>query len=193
MLIPKHLEEISEIIETSKNSEVAKIKCKCSHINFIVYEFCESDNANVKPGFNEIIRENDKLYLVKRNFFGKIVDKIECGNMFEKKQRRIIKVKCEKCGLDYILFDNYKHGYDAVIIQQESCAFKNEITFDFKKVYSQTIEVFVKIYQDISYDQFKDEFENTDYSSYLNSFSNIDIYGMNSKSRKIKICSEETA
>ena len=102
-------------------------------------------------------------------------------------------MKCEKCGLDYILFDNYKHGYDAVIIQQESCAFKNEITFDFKKVYSQTIEVFVKIYQDISYDQFKDEFENTDYSSYLNSFSNIDIYGMNSKSRKIKICSEETA
>lgn len=193
MLIPKHLEEISEIIETSKNNEVAKIKCKCSHSHFIVYEFCESDNSNVKPGFNEIIRENDKLYLVKRNFFGKIVDKIECGNMFEKKQRRIIKVKCEKCGLEYILFDNYKHGYDAVIIQHESCASKNEITFDFKKVYSQPIEVFVKIYQDISYDQFKDEFENTDYSSYLNSFSNIDIYGMNSKSRKIKICSEETA
>ena len=37
MLIPKHLEEISEIIETSKNNEVAKIKCKCSHNHFIVY------------------------------------------------------------------------------------------------------------------------------------------------------------
>ena len=105
MLIPKHLEEISEIIETSENNEVLKIKCKCSHTHFIVYEFCESDNANVKPGFNEIIRENDKLYLVKRNFFGKIVEKIECGHMFEKKQRRIIKVKCEKCGLEYVLFD----------------------------------------------------------------------------------------
>lgn len=174
MLIPKHLEEISEIIETSKNNEVAKIKCKCSHSHFIVYEFCESDNANVKPGFNEIIRENDKLYLVKRNFFGKIVEKIECGNMFEKKQRRIIKVKCEKCCSEYVLFDNYRHGYDAVVIQQESCASKNEITFDFKKVYSQPIEVFVRIYQDISYNQFKDEFENTDYSCYLNSFSNID-------------------
>ena len=193
MLIPKHLEEISEIIETSENSEVAKIKCKCSHIRFIVYAFCESDNANVKPGFNEIIRENDKLYLVKRNFFGKIVEKIECGNMFEKKQRRIIKAKCEKCGLEYILFDNYKHGYDAVITQQESCALKDEIIFDFKKVYSQPIEVFVKVYQDITYDQFKDEFENIDYSSYLNSFGNIDIYGLNSKSRKIKIYSEETA
>jgi len=193
MLIPKHLEEISEIIETSKNSEIAKIKCKCSHIHFIVYEFCESNNANVKSGFNEIIRENDKLYLVKRNFFGKIVEKIECGNMFEKKQRRIIKVKCEKCGLEYVLFDNYKHGYDAVIAQQESCTSKNEITFDFKKAYSQPLEVFIKIYQDISYNQFKDEFGNIDYSSYLNSFDSIDIYGINSKSRKIKICSEETA
>ena len=193
MLIPKHLEEISEIIETSKNNEVAKIKCKCSHNHFIVYEFCESDNANVKPGFNEVIRENDKLYLVKRNFFGKIVEKIECGNMFEKKQRIIIKAKCEKCGSEYVLFDNYRHGYDAVVLQQESCVPKNEITYDFKKVYSQPIEVFVKIYQDISYDQFKDEFENTDYSSYLNSFGNIDIYGKNLKSKKIKICSEETA
>ena len=193
MLIPKHLEEISEIIETSKNNEVAKIICNCSHSHFIVYEFCESDNVNAKPGFHEIIRENDKLYLVKRNFFGKIIEKIECGNMFLKKQRKIIKAKCEKCGSEYVLFDNYRHGYDAVVIQQESYASKNEITFVFKKVYSQPIEVFVKIYQDISYDQFKYEFENTDYSSYLNSFSNIDIYGKNSKSRKIKICSEETA
>lgn len=96
-------------------------------------------------------------------------------------------------GSEYVLFDNYRHGYDAVVLQQESCVPKNEITYDFKKVYSQPIEVFVKIYQDISYDQFKDEFENTDYSSYLNSFGNIDIYGKNLKSKKIKICSEETA
>lgn len=110
-----------------------------------------------------------------------------------KKQRRIIKVKCEKCGLEYVLFDNYKYGYDAVITQQESCVSKNEITFHFKKAYSQPIEVFIKIYQDISYDEFKDEFENIDYSSYSNSFGNIEIYGLNSKLRKIKICSEETA
>lgn len=191
MLIPKHLEEISEIMKTSKNNEVAKIKCKCSHTHFIVYEFCESDHANDESGFKEIIRENDKLYLVKRNFFGKIVEKIECGCMFEK--QRIIKAKCNKCGLEYVLFDNYKHGYNAVIVQQENGASKNEINFNFKKVYSHPIEVFVKIYQDISYNQFKDEFENVDYASYLNSFGSIEIYGINSKSRKIKICSDETA
>ena len=133
MLIPKYLEEISEILETSKNNEVVIIKCKCSHAHFIAYEFRDLETSKGKPGFNEIIRENDKLYLVKRNFFGKIVEKIECGNIFEKKQRRIIKSKCEKCGSEYVLFDNYRHGYDAVIIQQESCGSKNEITFDFKK------------------------------------------------------------
>ena len=193
MLIPKHLEEISEIVETSKNIELVKIKCKCNHIHFIVYEFCDPDNVNVKPSFNEIIRENDKLYLVKRNFFGKIVGKIECGNVFEKKQRKIIKVKCEKCGLEYVVFDNYKHGHDAVMTLQDnsnSSVYTNE---NFKKIYFQPLEVYVKIYQDISYNQFKDEFKNIDYASYLNSFSNIDIYGINSKSRKIKIFSEETS
>lgn len=193
MLIPKYLEEISEIIKTSKNYEIVKIKCKCGHNHFIVFEFSEPNDLNIKSGFNEIIRENDKMYLIKRNFFGKIIGKIECKNMFEKKQRRIVKAKCEKCGLEYVLFDNSKHGYDAVITQQESCASKNEITFDFKKAYSKPIEVFIKIYQDIDYNQFKEEFENIDYSGYLNSFSNIDIYGINSKSRKIKICSEETS
>ena len=193
MLIPKYLEQISEITKNSKNIILVKIKCKCCHSHFNVYEYCDSNNTSVKPGFNELLRENNKLYFIKRNFFGKIVEKIECGNMFEKKQRRIIKVKCEKCGQEYVLFDNYKHGYDAVINQQQICNSQNENTFDFKKVYSKPIEIFVKIYQDISYDQFKDEFENTDYSNYLNSFANIDIYGINSKSRKIKICSEETA
>ena len=193
MLIPKYLKRISMIIETSKNIEVVKIKCECNYSYFWVYEFCEQDNINIKTEFSEIIRENNKLYLIKRNFFGKIVKKIEYENIFGKKQRRIIKVKCENCGLEYILFDNYKHGYDAVVTKQISYFLKEETNLNFKKVYSQPIEVFVKIHQDISFDQFKNEFENTDYSNYLNSFSSIDIYGINSKSRKIKICSEETA
>ena len=193
MLIPKYLEGISEIVNASKNIEEVRIKCKCGHSNFFVYEFTDANNVNFKPCFSEIMRENDKLYYVKRNFFGKIVKKIECENMSLKKQRKIIKVKCEKCGQDYILFDNYKHGYEAAITKQENLTSEKEIEFNFKKIYSQPIEVYVKIYQDISYNEFKEEFENMDYTAYLNSFSNIDIYGKNSKLRKIKICSEETA
>ena len=87
MLIPKHLEEISEIIETSKNNEVTKIKCKCSYGHFIIYEFCISDNATVKPGFNEIIRENDKLYFVQCNFIGKIVKKLDVETCLKKNNK----------------------------------------------------------------------------------------------------------
>jgi len=193
MLIPRHLEKICDIIETSKNSFVAKIKCKCGCNHFIVYEFIEFNNTNVKPVFSEIIRENDKLYFVKRNFFGNITEKLECENTFGKKQRKIIKVKCEKCGAEYVLFDNYKHGYDAVFSKKEISDSKDEIAFKYKKAFPQSVEVFVKIYQDVSYDQFKEEFEDIDYSTYLNSFGNIEIYSMNSKSKKLKICSEETA
>lgn len=64
---------------------------------------------------------------------------------------------------------------------------------DFRKPYPGNLEIFVKIYQDISYAQFHDEFENADYETYLNSFCNIEIYGVNSKQKKILILSEETS
>ena len=39
MLIPKHLEEISEFIETSENNVVLKIKCKCGHTQLLFMNF----------------------------------------------------------------------------------------------------------------------------------------------------------
>lgn len=195
MIIPKYLEEISENIKISRNIEVVKLKCKCGCNHFVVYEFCSQDNVTINPSFNEIIRENGKRFLIKRNFLGKIVKKIDCDCVFKKKQRRIIKVKCEKCGLEYVIFDNYIHGYDAFAMKKEYSKLNDKKTFDFKKVYNQSLEVYVMISQNLSYDEFKDELENRniDYDSYLSAFENINIYGINLKSKKIKICSEETA
>jgi len=193
MLVPKYLQEISTTMEASKTSELIKIICKCNHDHFIVYEFCESNHESIKPGFNEIVRENNKLYLVRRNFFGKIVSKVECESMLAKKQRRIIKIKCEKCGQEYIIFDNYLNGYDSVVKQQRNDFLCQEAVVEYKKIHSQSLEIYVMIYQDTSYDEFISEFEYLDHDDYLNSFSNIDIYGKSLKSKKIKICSEETA
>ena len=191
MLIPKHLREISEPVKISKASEIIKIKCNCEFDHFIVYTHIDSE-PNIKPSFSEVIRENDKIYLVKRNFFGKIVKKIECGDLFNKKQRKVVKVKCEKCGLEHIIFDNYKHGYDAVnTLHSDATNFDSSIIFE--NVCHQSLEVYVTIHQDISYNEFEEECENLDFETYLDSFSNIDIYGVNSKSKRIEICSEETA
>lgn len=192
MLIPKYLQEISESVEISKNTEKIKIKCQCGCSHFYVYENAEQDNSIIKPGFNEIIRENDKLYLIKRNFFGKITDRIECGDKLIKKQRKIVKTKCKNCHKEYIIFDNYEHGYDAIISKIEYEDLTLENSSEFELCYSQPIEVFLKIYQDITFDEFKEEFDNLDFDAYLCSFSSIDIYGMSSKLKKIKIYSEET-
>lgn len=190
MLVPKYLEEITEVTKKSNNKELLKIRCKCNHNYFIAYKFFDK-YINVKQKFNEIIRIDNKLYYVKRNFFGKIKEKIECNESCFRKQRTVVKIKCEKCGLEYILFDNYKYGYDATINFKDN--FDDFDTTKFKIVYNLPVEVYIKLYQDLSYEQFKDDFQNIDYETYLNSFSNIDIYGIDSKSKKIKICSEETA
>ena len=192
MLIPKHLREISDVINTSKNFEIAKIKCKCGCDRFIVYKYATPLKPNVKLGLNEIIRENDELYLIKRNLFGKIIKKIKYSDTFYEKPRNVVKVKCQKCNSEYVLFDNYKHGYDA--INTYFCnAVLCDIFTEFEEVHPQLLEVFVKIYQDISYDLFQEEFENLDFETYLNSFGNIEIYGITSNSRKINICLEETS
>lgn len=192
MSVPAYLQAISQIAKTTNSYELVKIKCTCGCTFFQVYKYFEPEKI-VKRGFNEILRKNDKLYLVKRNFFGRIVQEIEYVDESNKRPRNIVKVKCQKCGREHIIFDNYKHGYNATITSFENTGMIENVKGDFQKVYSDEIEVFVKIYQDISYEQFKDEFSNLNYETYLNSFGNIEIYGVNSKLKRIKILSEEVS
>lgn len=192
MPIPEYLREISTTVKTSEDTETLKMKCKCGNSRFTVSEYAESDKLKEKPGYKDIIRENDKLYLVKRNFFGRIVDKIECDDTFTTVPRRIVKIKCENCGREYVIFDNYLHGYDALCSLIEN---KRNIKTDvkFNETYSEPMEIFIKIYQSVTYEIFKEDFENCDFETYLKAFTGIDIYGIDSKSKKIKILSEETA
>lgn len=192
MPIPKYLREISSVIKTSKNFEIAKIKCKCGCNSFIVYKYTTPLKPDTMHELNEIIRENDELYLVKRNFFGKIVKKIKYTAKSYEKPRNVVKVKCRECNSEYILFDNYKHGYDAI----NTClcdAVLSDISTGFEEVFPQSLEVFVKIYYDFTYELFQEEFEKTDFETYLNSFDTIEIYGITSNSKKINICLEETS
>ena len=192
MSIPKYLREISDVINTSKNVEIAKIKCKCGCNRFIAYKYTTLVKPDIKHVSNEIIRENNELYLIKRSFWGKIIKKIKYSDTFYEKPRNVVKVKCQKCNSEYILFDNFKHGYDS-INANFSNVILSDISAGFKEVYHQSLEVFVKIHQDISYDLFQEEFKKKDFEVYLNSFDNIEIYGITSNSRKINICMEETS
>ena len=186
MSIPKYLQEISDVINTSKNVEIAKIKCKCGCNRFIAYKYTTLVKPDIKHVSNEIIRENNELYLIKRSFFGKIIKKIKCSDTSYEKPRNVVKAKCQNCNTEYILFDNFKHGYDA-INTDFSNAILSDVSAGFEEVYHQSLEVFVKIYQDISYELFQEEFEEMDFETFLNSFDNIEIYGITSNSKRINI------
>lgn len=197
MFIPKYLQKISESVKTSRFYETVKIKCKCKCCQFSVYDHFEANGSNIKRGFNGLIQEDGKLYLVKRSFFGKILKKVECTGMFDKKERRVIKLKCQNCGTEYVIFDNYKNGYEAVLSLDNNEYKDLETPENFEEVYPEPLEVFVTIYQDLSYQDFKedlsDQVSGINKAMYLDSFSSIVIYGKNTKSKKIKICTEETA
>ncbi len=191
MIAPRHLQEISELIQTKKFFEVIKLKCTCGHTHFKVYENVESDTDGVNLKYNEIIRENYKLYWVKRNLFGKIVQRVECVDTPFKKQRKIIKVHCDACGKEYIIFDNYMHGYDAIMnYKKESNTILNS---GFTLCHSNALTIYIQLYQDASYEELQEEFNELNFEDYLCSFSSILIYGFNSKSKRINIHSEETA
>ena len=192
MSIPKYLREISDVINKSKNVKIAKIKCKCGCNRFIAYKHTPTEKFNIKHELNEIIRENNELYWIKRNFWGKIIKKIKCSDPSYEKPRNVVKAKCQKCNTEYILFDNFKHGYDA-INTDFSNAILSDVSAGFEEVYHQSLEVFVKIYQDISYELFQEEFEEMDFETFLNSFDNIEIYGITSNSKRINIWTEETS
>lgn len=193
MLIPKHLEEISAIAKISDSRKIVKIKCKCNHCLFKVYEFIENNNnINNKLNFDKTINE-ERVYWIKRNFFGKVIEKKESESRDSKKTRRIIKVKCEKCGLEHVLFDNYKHGYEASTTNKENNILDKNKNLTYKQIYLEPLEIYLRIDYNISYKQFQNKFINVDYYNYLNSFSYINIYGINSKSKKLKIYSEKTS
>ncbi len=193
MIIPKHLQNISEIVKTSKNSETIKMQCTCGHMLFKVYENYNDICNNKMYISGEIRRENGHLYFIKRNWLGLITDRIDCGDSFIQKQRKVVKIICDNCEKEYVVFDNYKHGYDAVLNFEckTNPIVSNEMVF--KTCYDQALRVFIEITQDVSFEEFQDEFNELSFEDYLTSFSNINIYAFNSRSRRIKIYSEETS
>lgn len=184
MIIPNYLRKISSVVESSNISELVSMRCTCGNITFKVYENEKNQSRNVN---SEILRIDGKLYYVKRNIFGKIKEKNEINQQTEL-ERKVLMIKCEKCNESYDIFDNYLNGYDAQLNNLQKKNVKMYKKFD-------NMKVFVKIINDLSYEEFKSDIGNNDvsYETYLSSFSYIEVYGYDCREKRIKILSYETA
>ena len=200
MLKPKYIENILSITKEKCGEIECDVVCECGARHFIGYK-----NVIVRSAEEAAYEAADKaftekysrirfgeengvsyLYGMKGLFGEEILEK------FEYKQldfTEIVKVKCAKCGKEYILFDSRFHGYDAIIPERE-CKYDG-VVYDFapiiwKKDQDGLATFTVKIQNDDSLEDFIENAYETDEETYSNSFGWIIIKAVNIKTKAKK-------
>ena len=123
---PKYIENILEITKSGKGFICCDVVCECGARHFIRYKNVivrSTEEAAYEAAYNAFnekysrIRFGDEngisyLYAMKGLFAEEIIEKFEYKQL---DSTEIVKVKCAKCGKEYVLFDSHFHGYDATI------------------------------------------------------------------------------
>ena len=201
MLKPKYIENILSITKKKRGEIECDVVCECGARHFIGYKNVivrsaeEAAYESAYNAFNEKysrIRFGDEngisyLYAMKGLFGEEILEKFEY-KQFDSTE--IVKVKCAKCGKEYILFDSRFHGYDATIPERESKY--DGVVYDFapiiwKKDQDGLATFTVKIQNDDSLEDFIENAYETDEETYSNSFGWITIKAVNIKTKAKKI------
>lgn len=159
MMIPEHLSDFAKEVSNKKNYSKINISCTCGCDDFYVFKRKktkqeislekELEKRMIKEmGRNfEVYSDKEKnVFLIKRNIFGKIVKKVPRKDFAAPSFENLIVIKCRNCGKNIIIFDEEKHGYNAVLSnnKQEKLIDDN---FDFSNNY---FKIEVLVYYEIS-------------------------------------------
>ncbi len=198
---PKYIENILEITKTGKGFICCDVVCECGVKHFVGYKNVivrSTEEAAYEAAYNAFnekysrIRFGDEngisyLYAMKGLFDEEILEKFECRQL---DSTEIVKIKCAKCGKEYVLFDSRFHGYDATIPERE-CKYDG-VAYDFapivwKKDQDGIATFTIKIQNDDSLEDFIENAYETDEETYSNSFGWITIKAVNIKTKAKKI------
>lgn len=206
MLIPNYLKNNVFLLGKKGKSLTLKFKCDCGNDKFLVFinKVSDIEDKSVK-NFENLINtrfnkgnvyqysdNKGKVFIVRKNMFGKIIDKEDLTNYPIYNSVKAIKLKCNSCGHDHVVFNNRIHGYNAVI---NNCEIQDEIIFTeyLKKNYDlKNSDVIIKIRNDEDYEEYRKE-ENVSIEKYSEMFHDITIYCITNNGKKVLILSEETA
>lgn len=197
-ILPNYLKSIADDINYKQDSVEFKIKCSCGNRNFSLYQ-----NISAKNSFDEywdsqkfpifsICSKFDKKgqeYYYGKTFFGLHVGKFYVKNM-PKKEFKIIIAKCSQCKTEYVIFDNRKHGYDALVnFNKENN--KIDISSSNKK-FVDNGKLKLKIINNLNFDQLKEDLNNQlSLNEFSEAFSSLSIY-VKTKNKYKCIYDEET-
>ena len=191
-ILPQYLSSIATKITETKNKKILfNINCICGGQNFFIFKNCETaEEITKKKNWENLIKgynsgySDDKgnLYLTKK-IFGIKIKQIKINRSDVPQYNTIIKVKCSKCGKEYIIYDSRKNGYDAMVDSLEN----NKITdlpVQYIKFLDKEQSIKIKITNDLAYQEFVDEFQNASLQDFSNAFSEISIFITNNNKRK---------
>lgn len=226
--VPEYLKQIAKITKEKPSFIILDLICTCGCTDFYVYQNKKNPDDEKKEKELEqklskrpllsltdwVDKTDGKRYWLKRNLFGKIVVKVPAPEFAggDWRDHNVIKIKCDKCGQEHIIFDNKKHGYDAFADEfdkKHGCyAFADEekrecsceaIEFSqkkFKGSKDNLAGIRIQIRNSSSLDEFLEGEEgNVSEKEHSNAFSDITIYGnvKDLNGKKVDIFSEETA
>ena len=204
-IIPMYLRHISYEPYEKKNIVSFKIKCDCGCNEFDFYKkVASSKDAEKHKQYSELFRKyngvsySDKegnLWFCSKGFLGIGKKKIKLTKSqfreFYSYYRNVIKVKCINCSKEYIIFDSFFNGYDAVVDSiEEKEIINSELLF--KRMRKDSMMCEITIRQTVNYDEFMEEFKEVGtFEMYTNAFADIKISAIKDGYKKT-IFTEET-
>jgi len=209
--VPEYLKQIAHVTKEKRSHILMDIVCKCGGSDFYVYrnkknpekekQEKELERKLSKNPFSSLTSWVDiadgKRYIVQRSIFGRTIQKIPLSEFQAIDYRNAIKIKCDKCGQEHIIFDNKKHGYDAFVDGVKDDDDLPEFAqIEFRSSTKNLVKVIIRIDDDQTYDDFLDVFDEAPtFEQYTNAFSDITIYGLiiDLDNKKTTIHEEETA
>lgn len=202
ILIPSHLKDFVKVDKTTKDSLYLKVLCSCgcSEFSLLINEIGDAEEKFIHSAEKRICSwgqiqnytdpKTQIRYFVNRNFLGRIVDKIRVEDLKTMKRIHILKSKCHNCEKEFILFDNRKYGYDAILNgHQEN---NEDRIFNFYELQKSVCQIKIKIINDLSYSEFIEEKVNGTLEEFSNAYTNIEIFSCIEHKKK-KVFEEETA
>ena len=197
MIIPDYLSQNAEKINERENCIDFCLKCQCGNKLFrLAKNTVDKEKNDFDKYWNSIkvpilsigskLDKNKKKYYYGITFLGIHVGKYYDDELPIIDNTIIIKAKCSHCGKIFIVFDNRKYGYDAVVEKNKipsNALIDDKFDFLWSKLSS---DVLIKVENSLNVSDFLNEFgplyTDVDYS---NAFTNIIIYNViNGKKRK---------
>ena len=183
-ILPQYFSNIAtDIVERKKIIEF-NLNCTCGNHTFFIFKNVETSEENIKrKKWESLVKKYNNggysdnegnLYLTK-NLFGIKIKQIKINKSEIPKYITIFKAKRSNCGKEYIIFDSRINGYNALVDKLDGNK-TNDLPINYKKFLDKEKSIKIKITNELSLDEFVNEFQNNNIRDFSNAFSEISIY-----------------